>query len=30
MDFHELDTPALIGDLDVLKKNIADLQRECD
>ena len=30
MNFNELDTPALIIDLDVLKKNIADLQRECD
>jgi D-serine deaminase-like pyridoxal phosphate-dependent protein len=28
--FTELDTPALVIDLDVLEKNLRDLQRECD
>jgi D-serine deaminase-like pyridoxal phosphate-dependent protein len=30
MHYTELDTPALALDLDVLEKNISDLQRECD
>jgi D-serine deaminase-like pyridoxal phosphate-dependent protein len=30
MHFTELDTPALVVDLDVLEKNIRDLQADCD
>ena len=30
MHFTELDTPALVVDLDVLEKNIADMQARCD
>ena len=30
MHFCELDTPALCVDLDVLDKNISDLQSACD